>query len=138
LGTNVLLNFDKYLVRIANLIFYKFQLCSWPWGFVALTTRHPLSAKAGTNFADKRRSVGRSVGIVRWRTKATEFFLSEIVYFQTPDRYGTVVEYFQMPPIAEHTAVQRSIRVLHWLYQQRNYPNVAFGIAFLGCREIQS
>jgi hypothetical protein len=34
-----------------------------------LITQHPVSANVGTNFADKRMSLG-----VRWRTQVTEFF----------------------------------------------------------------
>jgi hypothetical protein len=42
-----------------------------PWEFVALTTQYPLPAKVGTN--NSPTSGGRSVGIVRLRTTATEF-----------------------------------------------------------------
>jgi hypothetical protein len=43
-------------------------------GSVTLTMWHPPSAEVVTNFADKRRSLGRSVTIVRSRTQTTEFF----------------------------------------------------------------
>jgi hypothetical protein len=39
-------------------------------GSIAVTTWHPLSGNVGSIFA---KSCGPSVGIVRWRTQATEF-----------------------------------------------------------------
>jgi hypothetical protein len=47
------------------------------WESVGLTTRHPLSAKVGTNFAYNRGSLGRYT-LVRSRTQATESFYSRV------------------------------------------------------------
>jgi hypothetical protein len=50
----------------------------WPWGFVALTTRHPLSAKKLALTSPI--GCGHSVGIVRLRTKTTEFSFFSFVF----------------------------------------------------------
>jgi hypothetical protein len=46
-----------------------------PWRSVALTTRHPISAKVGTNLASKRLSLGRYIW-VGLRPRSIVFFFS--------------------------------------------------------------
>jgi hypothetical protein len=60
------------VVEIHELILHNY-VCLDCGGIVALTTRHPLSAKVGT--FHRQAVFAQSVGIVRLRTQAMEFSL---------------------------------------------------------------
>jgi hypothetical protein len=72
---------------------------SQPWGSVALTTRRPLSAKVGTNFADKRWSLGR---------------YSSLADFTRVKKFGSICNIHYKPCVIRYLHETRWFREINW------------------------